>query len=135
VSNSVYTVTVGLTPHSASSVDMRFRQVARQMPVSRNSGSSRLDWGAKQRQDAEEGIPLGKCRLKLLREGVVMAENPNLDFLDYYDADGKTVYCWKRWSPQLNEELASEEFSSEDLALDAWRDNKLTWSKLSDLGD
>ncbi len=38
-------------------------QAARQMAVSLNSASSRLDWGAKQRQDAEEGIPLGECRL------------------------------------------------------------------------
>jgi hypothetical protein len=56
-------------------------------------------------------------------------------FLDFYDVDGETVWCWKRWSDELKEELASEEFSSEELALNAWRDNKLTWSRLGDLGN
>lgn len=38
-------------------------QFARQMPVSKNAGSTRLDWGGNQWQKAEEGIPLGEYRL------------------------------------------------------------------------
>ena len=34
-------------------------QAARRMPVSRTRVSNWLDLGAKQRQDAEEGMPLG----------------------------------------------------------------------------
>jgi hypothetical protein len=41
------------------------RQVIRQMPVSRHSLSKGLDLGTKQRQNAEEGILLGECRLKM----------------------------------------------------------------------
>jgi hypothetical protein len=46
-----------------ASVTRNRAQAAHQMAVSTSSGSSKLDWGAKQLQDAEEGIPLGECQL------------------------------------------------------------------------
>lgn len=52
-------------------------------------------------------------------------------FLDHYDgADSLPVWCWK------NEDSseASQEFSSEEEALAAWRNDVLEWSHLSDLG-
>lgn len=55
-------------------------------------------------------------------------------FLDSYEVGGKTVWCWKRWNDELEEELASEEYPSEEMALNAWRSDGLTWSRLGNLG-
>ncbi len=54
--------------------------------------------------------------------------------LDTYEVDWLNVWCWKRWSNEFNEELASQEFVSEELALEAMREDKLVWTKASDLG-
>jgi hypothetical protein len=49
--------------------------------------------------------------------------------LDHYEAElGTTVWCWKRGI------YSSQEFSSEDEALDAWRNDELEFSR-EDGGD
>ncbi len=53
-------------------------------------------------------------------------------FLDSYEGEGlKTMWCWK------NEKTgeSSQEFHSKGAAMRAWRDGKLEWSRLEDLGD
>ena len=53
-------------------------------------------------------------------------------FLDYYeDGDMETVWCWKNDATAE----ASQEFSSEEEALAAWRNDELIWSALSVLGE
>ena len=60
--------------------------------------------------------------------------NDTLPFLDSYEVGGKTVWCWKRWNEESAEELASEEYPSEEMALNALRSDRINWSKLSNLG-
>ena len=52
-----------------------------------------------------------------------------LVFLDHYEGvDMQTVWCWKK---DVTFE-ASQEFSSEEEALTAWRNDELIWSRLGD---
>lgn len=54
-------------------------------------------------------------------------EEPPL-FLDSYESDGEQRWCWKNDATQES----SQEFDSEDEALEAWRDGRLEFSKLPD---
>jgi hypothetical protein len=49
--------------------------------------------------------------------------NPDEPYLDYYDVDGETRWNWKF----SDERLVSQEFDSEEDALEAWRNDKLVW--------
>lgn len=52
--------------------------------------------------------------------------------LNFYENENmEEVWCWK--NQDTGE--ASQEFSSEGNALDAWRHGNLTWSRLEDLGN
>ena len=44
-------------------------------------------------------------------------------YLDYYDVDGETRWNWKF----PDESLVSQEFDSEEDALEAWRNDTLVW--------
>lgn len=53
-------------------------------------------------------------------------------FLDFYEGEGmKQLWCWKN----LDTDESSQEFSSKEEAMEAWRNDQLTWSRLEDLGD
>jgi hypothetical protein len=53
-------------------------------------------------------------------------------FLDWYEsADGRRIWCWKN----LKTDESSQEFTSEDVALEAWRRDELRWFRLEELGD
>jgi hypothetical protein len=53
-------------------------------------------------------------------------------FLDVYDGENmQTVWCWKNDATSE----ASQEFSSEEEALAAWKNDDLTWSTLNNLGE
>ncbi|MBS1994702.1 MAG: hypothetical protein JSS86_00270 [Cyanobacteria bacterium SZAS LIN-2] len=58
--------------------------------------------------------------------GVDLAD---LDFLDKYETSSGTTWCWRRG------DRASQEFSSEEEALEAWRSARLEWSDLSDFAE
>jgi hypothetical protein len=62
-------------------------------------------------------------------------KSSNTLVLDTYEINSVNVWCWKQRSDEFNEELASQEFDSEQLAMQAMREDKLVWSKLSDLGN
>jgi len=47
-------------------------------------------------------------------------------FLDHYDTDSGTAWCWKRGV------YSSEEYSSQEQAMDAWRKQTLVFTKLAD---
>lgn len=50
-------------------------------------------------------------------------------FLDFYDVDGGLVWCWKK-SLAGGVELSSQEFSSQESAVEAWINNNLVWEEL-----
>jgi hypothetical protein len=53
-------------------------------------------------------------------------------FLDFYDGETcRQIWCWKN----LDTDESSQEFLSEEAALEAWRNDELTWSRLEDLGN
>jgi hypothetical protein len=53
-------------------------------------------------------------------------------FLDCYEGENsRRTWCWKN----LETDESSQEFSSEEAALEAWRRGQLRWSRLDDLGD
>jgi hypothetical protein len=53
-------------------------------------------------------------------------------YLDFYSGeDMQVVWCWKK---DTTFEV-SQEFSSEEEAMEAWKNDELTWSHLSDLGE
>ena len=48
-------------------------------------------------------------------------------YLDFYDDENlETVWCWKK--TLNNKELASQEFRSEQQAIDAMNNDQLIWS-------
>jgi len=52
--------------------------------------------------------------------------------LDFYDVEGLgQVWCWKN----LDTDESSKEFLSEEAALEAWRNNELTWDRLEHIGN
>lgn len=50
---------------------------------------------------------------------------PDEPYLDYYDVDGEMRWNWKF----PDESFVSQEFDSEEDALEAWRNDKLVWEE------
>lgn len=59
-----------------------------------------------------------------------MKTKPNQPlFLDSYEVKGQQKWCWN----DLDRDASSQEFESEEEALEAWRNDKLQFSRLEDL--
>ena len=57
--------------------------------------------------------------------------SPHL-FLDFYEGDGlRRKWFWQN----LETDASSQEFESEEAALEAWNNDELQFSRFEDLGD
>ena len=70
--------------------------------------------------------------LVTLNENLMAKKSKKPLFLDTYEGeDLRPLWCWKN----LETDESSQEFASEEAALQAWRDDELQFSRLEDLGD
>lgn len=97
-------------------------------PVDRTKKGRALDWlgglASGQILSVSNVGPAFVFDFDALRPTMTLKED--LIYLDHYDADGEIRWCWKRGLE------SSQEFDSEESALDTMRNGRLEFTRLGD---